>query len=437
MPLTKEQILALAPDDASAKAGSQLATPSKWVEKNVNEVALWGACQGSGKNPYLTYIDLQNIAFKCSCPSRKFPCKHGLGLYLLYAQSPQQFATNAIMPESLTEWLKKREAKQEEKAEKAEKPVDEEARAKRQEARRKKVDKGIEELQAWIKDMIRGGIINMPQQYHQLLPAMAARLVDAQAPGLAAQVRRLAQVNFYEEGWQTLFLHKLSNIYLATLAYRQKGTLDPLQQLDSDAFIGFTPGKEDVLATGEAITDEWLVLSKNYNTEENLTVETVWLWGCKTGRFAYHLQFFAAAQITELLLMPGTVLHAELAFYPGSFPLRVLIKQQTKTTNILPEVQGLGSMEEIKENVADVFAIQPFVENIPIMLQNAGLSMEQNRVLVSDNHGKGLNLLNKKDELYKLLASTKGNRFNAFALFTAGAIQVKTIIHPQEIVSIS
>ena len=78
--LTEEQILQLAPDDSSVKAGKGLATLSKWVLRECSGRAVWGHCQGSGKNPYQTVIDLNDIAFKCSCPSRKFPCKHGLGL---------------------------------------------------------------------------------------------------------------------------------------------------------------------------------------------------------------------------------------------------------------------------------------------------------------------------------------------------------------------
>ena len=69
--LTEEQILQLAPDDSSVKAGKGLATLSKWVLKECSGRAVWGHCQGSGKNPYQTVIDLNDIAFKCSCPSRK------------------------------------------------------------------------------------------------------------------------------------------------------------------------------------------------------------------------------------------------------------------------------------------------------------------------------------------------------------------------------
>ena len=95
MTLTSDHILSLAPDAASAKAGSQLATPAKWSQLGRDERALWGECQGSGKVPYRTQIDTTEPAFKCSCPSRKFPCKHGLGLYLLLSSHPQLFAAGA------------------------------------------------------------------------------------------------------------------------------------------------------------------------------------------------------------------------------------------------------------------------------------------------------------------------------------------------------
>src|SRR5262245_55541108 len=85
---TVDQILALAPDSQSAKAGNQLATLRKWDRLGRNQQSIWGECQGSGEKPYQTRIDLSEPAFQCSCPSRKFPCKHALGLWLLAAQQP-------------------------------------------------------------------------------------------------------------------------------------------------------------------------------------------------------------------------------------------------------------------------------------------------------------------------------------------------------------
>jgi hypothetical protein len=48
VPWTAEQVLAYAPDAASAKAGQEQATPAVWSGLGSNDRALWGLCQGSG-----------------------------------------------------------------------------------------------------------------------------------------------------------------------------------------------------------------------------------------------------------------------------------------------------------------------------------------------------------------------------------------------------
>ena len=163
MNLSEDQILALAPDDSSRKSGKDLAAPAKWVSKGANDTALWGECQGSGSKPYQTQVDLSNLAFKCSCPSRKFPCKHGLGLLLLKARQPEGF-TETNPPAWVAEWLNRRSEKEEKKAEKKDKPVDEAAQVKRQHARQQKVADGLEELKLFIKDIIRQGMHSLPEK---------------------------------------------------------------------------------------------------------------------------------------------------------------------------------------------------------------------------------------------------------------------------------
>ncbi len=62
---TPEQILALAPDPNAARDVQKRANPSKWTTL------------GTAVQPYQERIDLTEPAFKCSCPSHQFPCKHG------------------------------------------------------------------------------------------------------------------------------------------------------------------------------------------------------------------------------------------------------------------------------------------------------------------------------------------------------------------------
>src|SRR3954470_4798660 len=73
------------PGARAGGAGRGLARPGPWSQTGHDERAVWGLCKGSGARPYQTQADLTGPAWKCSCPSRKVPCKHALALLLLLA----------------------------------------------------------------------------------------------------------------------------------------------------------------------------------------------------------------------------------------------------------------------------------------------------------------------------------------------------------------
>ena len=93
------QVVALAPDAASRKAGRGLAASPRWSQLGSNESLVWGRFQGSAKEPYQVTVDLTEPAFHCSCPSRKIPCKHALALLLYLVDHPEQ-RTEAEAPKS-------------------------------------------------------------------------------------------------------------------------------------------------------------------------------------------------------------------------------------------------------------------------------------------------------------------------------------------------
>ena len=98
MSLTTDKITALAPDQASLKAANKLMKPGKWPLLLEDAGFVWGECQGSGANPYRTVFDKSDHGYKCTCPSRKFPCKHVLALMWMYVEDPGPFS-NGTVPE--------------------------------------------------------------------------------------------------------------------------------------------------------------------------------------------------------------------------------------------------------------------------------------------------------------------------------------------------
>src|SRR5688572_23537973 len=99
---TIQRVEQLAPDAAAIKAAQGLAKPSKWTHLGRARQMIWGECQGSGANPYQVRVDLVDAAYKCSCPSRKLPCKHTLGLLLMLASGSTIPAARA--PGFVEEW---------------------------------------------------------------------------------------------------------------------------------------------------------------------------------------------------------------------------------------------------------------------------------------------------------------------------------------------
>src|ERR1043165_5944996 len=193
---TPDSVIALAPDASAASAGQALSSAKKWSGLGSSDRAIWGLCQGSGKDPYQCRIELSEPAFKCSCPSRKFPCKHGLGLLLLFGKDAAAFKAGAE-PGWVADWLASRSERAEKKVEKgkaaAEKPVDVEAQAKRAAQREARVQDGVAGCRVWLEDLVRRGLAAAQVENAASWERTAARMVDAQAPGLAGFVRRIPE----------------------------------------------------------------------------------------------------------------------------------------------------------------------------------------------------------------------------------------------------
>ncbi len=84
--ITEQQILSLAVNATAAANGKKISQKGDFVklERTSDDTLYVGECKGSGKNNYITsadYIDKANPVFRCSCPSRQFPCKHSLALF--------------------------------------------------------------------------------------------------------------------------------------------------------------------------------------------------------------------------------------------------------------------------------------------------------------------------------------------------------------------
>lgn len=413
MMLTSEAILALAPDGASAKSARELVVPSKWPLLGANESAAWGECQGSGAKPYQTQVDLSGPAFRCSCPSRKFPCKHGLALLLLRAQDSAAFTSNAA-PAWVSEWLSSRVEKAQKKEEqltaRAAAPVDLQAAEKRDEQRWQRVEAAAHELQRWLGDQIARGLGALGDETLQSWHTMARRMVDAQAPGLGQRLRDAAEAVRRDTDWPERTLERLGLLQLACDAFARRAQLPPDVQADLRVVAGWPQDRAEVLAEGEQVADRWSVLgSVTEERDAKLTERRVWLHGERTGRRAWLLDHAFGGRGFEHAWLVGTSVDATLVFFPGASQLRALPADALGPPN--PVLWPGTSSDAEWLAVARRVAACPWVNLHPLVLRGAvPLRNLERAELVSQD--RILTLALGEADAWTLLAAAGGRPLN-------------------------
>ncbi len=416
---TPAQIDALAPDAKSIKAAQKLRTLSRWSNLGATEAALWGECRGSGKKPYQTRIDLNGPAFKCSCPSRKFPCKHGLALFYVYAQQADSFS-NTAPPEWVAEWIASRAAKQKPKVTRDPgKPVDAVAQAKRQEARAHKVQGGIVELERWLHDIVRAGLTELASKRAVFYTDMAARLVDAQAPGLARRVRELALLRSGDPDWASTLLGELGNLQLLISAYKQIDQLPTLVATDVKRAIGWPDPTQDLLQQ-QGVVDDWQVLAMQMSVEDKLRTRKAWLWGQHSGKAALIIDHaFGQLSNFKTQLGAGQKWRGELVFYPSMYELRALIKvQQSPQLITAPDfatAPHTSNFDTMLDAYSAAIAANCWLPGLPVVLHQLTPIFTENGFRLRDQHNQVVPLAAGFQHSWKLMAVSGGHPIDLVA----------------------
>ena len=314
---TREQILALAPDVQVAAAGQSLAQPGKWQAVGCDETTAWGSQQGSGSNPYQVAIDFDGPAFKCTCPSRKRPCKHALGLFLLVTHRPQ-VASQSARPDWVQEWSADRVKTAERAAAKAQKgeatgdsaatagTAEQPARSTaRQVQREKRVQEGVATLARWLEDLVRQGLGSAAQQppasgrarphawWTRRRPASPAGCASWPGFRTAARAGRLAcSMNWRNCTSCSKGMPACTHSHPACSRRSARRSAGRRTRRPCVAEV--------------AVRDRWLVVGTRVTEEDRLRVQRTWLWGASEQAAALVLDFAPPGRPIECALMPGT-----------------------------------------------------------------------------------------------------------------------------------
>ncbi len=380
MDWTTEQIRSLAPDASSFAAGQKLGKAGPWKNTGCSDQAFWGDCQGSGQTPYQVRIDVREFAYRCSCPSRKLPCKHVLGLLLL-AESDPHSVPKGDEPDWIVQWLTERDGRTQKKLEKAEteaaKPVDEKAQAKRAAQRQSRVDEGIEQFACWLSDVVRVGIADLDRKPLTFWDDQAKRLVNAQAPALAARLQQIGDLPGSSKDWPEKTLGQLGQLALLIEAFRKIESFDVGFQEEIRQQIGWTVDQKTLPVVGEKIDDHWFHLGQSFESTTKVQTQRNWYFGLQSRRMMLFLQFAVGKPGSGFgnaypeSHVPGTVSKGEIVFWPGTSRLRGKFLTRNIESDFdekTPLRNGATTVSEFLYKQAEILAVQPWTGFVPTLL---------------------------------------------------------------------
>lgn len=407
MSLTTDSIAELAPDQASLNAANKLMKPNKWPSLAQHGDLVWGECQGSGANPYRSVFDRSNVGYKCTCPSRKFPCKHVLALMWIYVEDQNSFGEKEV-PQWVTDWLGRRRntgagktkdeaktkssgkgsknlsaAKQVEAVESLSPEQEAKRRAaadKRASATRQAIAAGIEELSHWLDDQIRGGLAAFMSDMNARCRTIAARLVDAKAQALASRLDELPArlMHTPSDARLHMAIQELGRIVLICRAWT-------LNQDDAELtrLVGSSESRDAVLESKDSlrVSSTWEVVGEQVTTRrDGLVSQATWLLDLAEGaRFGLLLDYFPATLgKRSSAFVIGEQLEASLAYYAARQPLRAVIADRKPCDSLAGLDADLPAWPSATKQPLDVYRqtlrIAPWTSEVPLLLPSGRLA---------------------------------------------------------------
>ena len=405
MHFTTSQVESLAPKPTAYKAGEKLSNDQLWKTHGLSDRAMWGTIMGSGSRPYFAQIDLQELAYKCSCPSRQFPCKHALGLMLMYAKVGREDLQTE--PEWVEDWVNKRRKSAEPKpeVELTEEEVEKRqvAKEKRVEDREALVDAGVQELELWLKDLLRAGLLELPNKPVRFFESMAARMIDAKASGLAGWVKALGKLDYGTQGnWYKESCAIIAKVNLIIQSWKNRAQLTEAWQDSIKNLIGWSQAPKELLSddTAYALKDYWLVLGQERITNEGITVQRTWLYGLKNGKAMLDLTFGTSFSPLENSFIPEKILKAEVAYFSAHLPQRGIVRMVAETLDALPERPiFLDDIIALQLKLKALTKTFPWINNEAFLLRDIRIIVEDQRFLMIDGNSHYMPIYKSFDDI--------------------------------------
>lgn len=430
---TPEKVLLLAPNAATAREAQRIAASDDWVSIGYDRFGIWGMLEQT-KPPLQIKVDFFKLmrsdpkinrrASGCTCSGNVRPCAHALALLFMLLDDEAELIEEAPPP-YYTDWLDKAALRARAAYKRTYDNPDilrvpdtfQQTLATRKET----VATGIEELEQWLINLIRHGLVDPRVKDYSFWDSIADRMVDAQVPGLAHWLRDLAGYPSRQDEWAEPLLEQLGRMYLLVESFKRFDDLPLEAQADLRMVLGWylKPHEVDLRTR---CRDAWFVLANvEQDVSDHLRVQRIWLRSETRGDFAMLRDFALGDNLLRQNLKPGSIIDAELAYFPSRYPLQALLLRQFGE----PQTGHLLDGASIERNIhaySAALAQNPWLEHFPMILHNVYPVKHDERWVVRDAPGNYLPLGEDFNLHWPLMALSGGHPITVMGEWNGSAL---------------
>jgi hypothetical protein len=419
--LTEAYVDSLALNSSAIKNGKDLVKKNSFPKLCQSEdgTIIFGECKGSGKDPYQCSVDVikeGNPVFRCTCPSRQFPCKHNLGL--MYAFTSGKTFTIAPIPQDIADKREKAEKREEKQKEATASDAPAPKRKPNKSALIKKITaqlEGISIAEKLILQLVTSGLGSLDKKALQTAEEQAKQLGNYFIPGIQSALREfillfrseLARENVYPVSIEQLTtLHTLlkkSKEYLSSRLENPDLPIDTATTLEE--WIGHAWQIAELRELSRVRNDiELLQLSfRSYSDPARGEFIDEGYWAeLPSGQIHItrtYRPFRAAKYIREEDSVFQVVHAKELAVYPGELNTRVRFEEATYREADPQDYQNIlqaasKSYPDVIKQVKNLIK-NPLSDKHPVVLLHyAEIKQTETCYILLDEQGKQLPLAN-------------------------------------------
>lgn len=380
MKFTENDILVLT-DASTIKNAKSICNKNSFLSlgKSKDGTFYVGDCKGSGSKSYIVSADFINSnvtpTFRCSCPSRKFPCKHSIAL--MYEILNEKEFDIIEIPEDILKKREKKENREKKAKEKGETP--QKPKKVNKSAKIKKINKQLEGLdftEKIIIDMLKKGLGSLTNNSDY--KSLAKQLGDYYLPGVQNYIYDFIQKSEEEEvdyDYLLKILVKVNSLIKKSREYlNDKLQTESFEDDENELYeeLGGIWTLERLKQLGlQKENSNFIQLYFYIKTGLNSFIDTGYYIDCETGELVvkYNFRPFKVKNLQKDDSIFNKISNSTVVYYPGNVNRRVRFDdinfeelQETDFINIIEKAKDLKTTlklakDYLKNTLSDDFML--------------------------------------------------------------------------------